>query len=123
MANPSTEGGTGVGTEVLRRFFKCWSSASNNEVLLTGAANHIYTILSVFFCERGNAAELMSMYVTSSGPLNTHIFSSQPIGAKETFVWNDKFCIAGDDILYCGSDSTSSFDVYLSYIDQQFAAP
>jgi hypothetical protein len=62
----------------------------------------------------------MSMFVVSSGPLNTHIFSSQAIGAKETFVWNDKFCIAGDDILKCGSDSASSFDVYLSYIDQQF---
>ena len=120
MANPSTEGPSGAGTEVLRRSYLEWSAAANNEVILTGPANHIYTIISVIFAERADIAELMSMFVVASGPVNIHIFSSQPIAGKSTFVWNDKFCIAGDDILKCGSDSASSFDVLCTYIDQQF---
>ena len=121
MANPSTTGPSGAGTEVLRRKYLEWSSVANNEILITGAANHIYTILSVSFAERGNASELMNMFVVASGPVNVHIFSSQPIGPYGTFVWNDKFIIAGDDILKCSTDSASSFDVWCTYIDQQFA--
>ena len=121
MANPSAEGPSGAGTEVLRRKYLEWSAAANNEVLITGAANHIYTILSITFAERaGGASELMSMFVVHSGPVNIHIFTNQEIGGYETFVWNDRFCIAGDDILKCGTNSASTFDVLCTYIDQQF---
>ena len=120
MANPSTEGPSGAGTEVLRRKYLEWSSASNNEIIITGAANHIYTILSVSFAERGNASELMNMFVVASGPVNVHIFSKQVIGAYETFVWNDKLVLMPANILKLECSAGSETDYWISYIDQDW---
>ena len=46
MANPSTTGGSGAGTEVLRRRYVA-SSGETEQILCAGEANHIMTVLNV----------------------------------------------------------------------------
>jgi len=120
MANPSTGFG-GAGTEVLRRSYL--NSMSDTEAtILTGVANHIYTILSVVFVELSNADELVHMYVdVDLGGTNISLLEEQSVGAKQTFIWNDRFVMTETDRLHALTVSAGNIDVYCSYIDQQLA--
>ena len=123
MANPSTEGGSGAGTEVLRRGYI--DGLSNTDTpILTGAANHIYTVLSVIFCERdASTTEKVHMYVDADlAGSNIYLLRHQVVGADATFIWNDRFVITETDKLYVTSVTSANFDVWISYIDQEFAA-
>ena len=116
MAIPS-----GSGTEVLKRVYV--NNLSNtDDAIITGVANHIYTILSISFCERNNAAELINMYVDYlAGGTGINILTQQALAAHETFVWNDKFVMTGTDNLYVGTQGSALVDVYCSYIDQDWS--
>ena len=120
MANPSTGFG-GAGTEVLRRGYV--DGFSNTEVtLLTGVANHIYTVLSVIFNERASADEAILMYIDADlGGTDIYLMHSQPIGASATFVWNDRFVITETDKLHLKLASAGTCDAWITYIDQQLA--
>ena len=119
MANPSTTGPSGVGTEVLRRVYL--ESANNTTTsLLTVPTDHIYTILSVIF-ENGQAAtKNFTMLVSGDGSGGVYLVRNQEIAQNDTFVFNDKFVLTENDILKITSDSTDH-DVWCSYIDQTFA--
>ena len=116
MAIPS-----GSGTEVLKRAYVNTLS-STDTAIITGVANHIYTILSVSFSEFNNADELIKMYVDyDAGGTDIYLFTHQTLNAYETFVWNDKFVMSGTDKLWVGiTGSSSLIDVYVSYIDQDW---
>ena len=95
MAIPS-----GSGTEVLKRaafhaLDDVWTP------VITGVANHIYTILNIVACEQGNASETVYMRVdiNAAGSNHISILSTQNIGAYETFTWNDKIVLTGTDKL------------------------
>lgn len=119
MANPSTTGPSGVGTEVLKRVFL--ESASNATTsLLTVAPDHIYTVLSLFF-QNGQAATVnFSMLISGDGSGGVYIVKNQPVVQNATYVLNDKIVLTEGDILKTISDSTDH-DIWCSYIDQTFA--
>ena len=123
MANPSAEGPSGAGTEVLRRK----SIHANNDawaMLIQGAANHIYTVLSITWCEQVGAAETIGLKVDINAAGSNEIgiiHTSTALPANGTYVFNDKLVIAGTDQLEAFS-SAGNVDIYCSYIDQEFAA-
>ena len=119
MANPSTTGPSGVGTEVLKRVYL--ESASNTTTsLLTVPADHIYTVLSLYF-ENGQAAtKNFSMGVSGDGSGLVYMIRNQSVAQNQTFIVNDKFVITEGDILKVISDSTDH-DIWCSYIDQTFS--
>ena len=115
MAIPSVSG-----TEVLKRAYV--NNLSNTDTaIITGVANHIYTILSVSFTERNNANELFHMYVDyDAGGTHINLLNNQTLNAYETFVWNDKFVMSGTDKLLVVTSGSALVDVYISYIDQDW---
>jgi len=122
MPNPSTEGGSGAGTEVLRRGY-VHAMTNSATPLLSGVANHIYTVLSIIFCEQGNADESMHMHIdVDSSGTSIALMYDQPIYAEQTFVWNDKLVITETDELSAQLSNAGNVDVWISYIDQEFAA-
>ena len=112
---------TGAGTEVLKRSYVNNQSNSPDNVLINGDANHIYTVLSVIFSERNNASELLNMFVViDGGSTDIHLMQAQPIGAYETFVFNDKFILTGTDELKVVTTDSALVDIYCTYIDQDW---
>ena len=115
MAIPS-----GSGTEVLKRVTK---HANNNAwfEILSGTANHIYTILSVVFCN--NTASTYGIAIRiNDGCNDIQIISdgSQKVGSYETYVWNDKIVMEGDDDLKIYNEHSDG-DWYITYIDQDWS--
>ena len=121
MANPSVIS-SGSGTEVIRRQYV--NTLSNSiGILLDGVADHIYTILSITFCEVATAAEVLYLRVNIDGgdSVFINLLSNHALPAGSTFVWSDKFCIAGTDELEAYLGTSGSVDVLTTYIDQDFS--
>ena len=116
MAIPS-----GSGTEVLKRA-SIHGLTNSYQTILTGVANHIYTILSVTFCETAGDPEKIDMRVdiSASGSNPIQLLDRSDIAARDTFVWNDKIVLTGIDQLEVQIQSAGDVDVYVSYIDQDF---
>ena len=101
---------------------------SGNQALVGGDANKIFTILSIVFNEQAGNPEKVHMYIDAgyndvagvSGQ-NIYLLNRADIGARGTFVWNDKFVVYGLDVLkaevYLGGD----VDVLVSYIEQDWS--
>ena len=119
------------GSEVLRREnieslsntttafrFDTQHPATNNSSY-TVPANHIITMLSIFICEQGNVAETFTLWVVSNSN-EMKLLQGQPLGGRETFVWNDRFTLIGGDALHIGTANAANVDVYYSYIDQSW---
>ena len=115
MAIPS-----GAGTEVLKQTMINTTDATEG-VLINGVANHIYTVLTVIWCEKANNAELCHLYVKDDGG-NTdyYIIADGALGAYQTFVFNDRLVITGTDELATIVNGTNSVDIICSYIDQDW---
>ena len=116
MAIPS-----GSGTEVLKRNVAKRTDA-NEITLLTGVANHIYTILSVVITETSGNAETIGMYLDpSAAGTNYEIIAiDTPLGGNGTFVWNDRLVMTGTDQLHFKAGGTCTIDITTSYIDQDW---
>jgi hypothetical protein len=114
MAIPS-----GSGTEVLKRVFDD-ETGTGETTLITGVANHIYTILSVIVCSRMTGSETFSLYIDyNAGGTDLYLLDVTPITAKGTFVFSDKFILTGTDKLHC-TGSATGYDVWCTYIDQDW---
>ena len=114
MANPSTTGAGGAGTEVLRRAFLNGNNATTTQIL-EGVADHIYTILSIIFVDQQDATGTISIWVNDVRLLRNYTHSG-----AETFVWNDRFVMTdGDDLDV--ANSVNEGDWWVTYIDQQVA--
>ena len=112
---------TGSGTEVLKRA-SIHALTNSAQALITGSANHIYTIISVTFSEQGGAAETISMYVEpDAGATKIRLMQDSALGSYQTFVWGDKFVISGTDILKVETGGSANVDVIVSYIDQDWS--
>ena len=127
MANPSEVNATAVGKEVIRRSY-IDGAAEAEATILTGVANHIMTIISIIIVERAaNSDAVFSLYVDADlGGSDIYLANQEPVGSRACFVWNDRFAITATDKLHIigASDAgTAAFDVWCTYIDQQFAAP
>ena len=112
MAIPS-----GSGTEVLKRATVHNLNATWNNII-TGVANHIYTTLSIVFCSQTGSTATITIAI-NDGSNDIYLLSGHSVGANETFVWNDKIVLEGDDILKV-HNSVSNGDWYVTYIDQDW---
>ena len=111
MAIPS-----GYGTEVLqRKFYDGLAAGSTN--ILTGVANHIYTILSITFQASGSSPYI-NITMSPDGSGSIKILADQPIPTGQTFVFNDKIVMVGTDIMAIYANVST--DIWLSYIDQNW---
>jgi len=112
MAIPS-----GSGTEVLKIAHA--AGVTNSEtVLITGVANHIYSILTITVCETAATAGTFDLYVDDNGGgTDYEILSDQTLAANQTFVWNDRLVLSGTDTLCIALGSAGNVDVVVSYID------
>ena len=92
---------------------------SNSEIILIdGTSGHTYTVLSITICETAGAAETFDLYVDDDdGGTDHYIYKDQDIGAKETFVHNDRIVLEGTDMLGILA-SSGDLDVVVSYLDQ-----
>ena len=114
MAIPS-----GSGTEVLKRNFTTGNS-DNWFVAINGVANHIYTVLSIVAHNTSASNdEQLNMRVVDSGANNRGLMSVQQLNRSETFIWNDKLVLVGEDELQV-YNTAGSVDWYISYIDQDW---
>ena len=112
MAIPS-----GSGTEVLKRVYGNALSNAWTDIL-TGTANHIYTIISIVACETGSAAETISFSVDIGGT-DLRIVTNQSLPSDGTFTFNDKLVLTGTDKLKV-YNTAGAVDWYVSYIDQDW---
>ena len=115
MAIPS-----GSGTEVLKRAHKRGLAASTYYTILTGAADHIYTILSLHCMEAAGTAAIIRIHLKNGSANETvPLVEAQSVGSEETFVWNDKIVLSGTDTIQIWCDSATSH-WWISYIDQDW---
>ena len=115
MAIPS-----GSGTEVLKRA-SVHANSGAYTTIITGVANHIYTVLSVVACEVAGATEQIAMRIdiSAAGSNQIFLFPNTTLAGEGTFVWNDKFVLTGTDKLEI-YNSAGNVDWYVSYIDQDW---
>ncbi len=83
MAIPS-----GSGTEVLKRA-SIHALTDSSQILIDGVANHIYTILSVIFCEQSGGAEQVYMQVDISAAGSNEIFLLEKPHVCSYYFWNN----------------------------------
>ena len=93
--------------------------AASVQALLTVAAGHTYTVLSVTICETGNVAETFQLLIDDGGGgSDTFIYFDQALAAKATFEHTSKFVMEASDHLSIQTASASNIDVCVSYLDQ-----
>ena len=124
MANPSDTGSSGVGSETLRRRYVDGSGESE-ATLCAGIANHIMTIVSIIIMENdGNGDSQFDMYIDYDlGGTNLYLLKNVALPDYKTYVWNDKIVLTDTDKLHLlghSAASTSQYDCWVSYIDQEF---
>ena len=83
-------------------------------------ALHIITILSIVFTEEGNTSEHIKLYI-NDGANDIYLLDHQAIGARGTFIWNDKFVLVGGDKLIVTLTDAGNMDVSFSFIDQDWS--
>ena len=93
--------------------------AASVQALLTVAAGHTYTVLSVTICETADAAETFQLLIDDGGGgSDTFIYFDQALAAKATFEHTSKFVMEASDHLSIQTASASNIDVCVSYLDQ-----
>ena len=113
MAIPS-----GSGTEVLK-VAKVHAMTNSTSTLITGVANHIYTIISINFTNMSGSDELIDMYILQGG-VTYMLLRKQPIPTDSTFIFNDKIVISGAGNLQANLDTSGDCDVWVSDIAQDW---
>jgi len=114
MAIPS-----GSGSEVLK-IATATVTGTGATHLITGVANHIYTILSVNVCETNNTTEVFHLYVYDNASTVYYLIRNQTLAPYKTFIYNDRVVLSGTDRLSIQFDSASDTDIVVSYIDQDW---
>ena len=108
MAIPS-----GSGTEVLKRTQVDGNSDAWTN-LITGVANHIYTVLSIV-AHNKDGSEIETLYIR----VGSVYLLQASLGGAETFIWNDKFVVSGAENLQM-YNTAGDVDWYCSFIDQDW---
>ena len=93
----------GAGTEIIRTVHFEQVNDSASQCLIFGEQHHIYTVLNIIvFASAVNASgdwvrvSLSPAYDSKAGTANEIVYLfEQGLNARETFVWNDKFCFNG----------------------------
>ena len=120
MANPSDTGPSGIGSEVLRRVqFNGLNNVTTT--LLTVGTDMIVTVLSITVSNISGTAATCNIHIAPDGSGQCTVYNGpSSLHGNSTFVWNDKIVLVETDLIKveCGSDN---HDIYMSYIEQEFA--
>ena len=112
---------SGNGSEVLKR--ASYHALSNAwQTMITGVANHIYTVLNITWAEEGGNPEGIGLRVDISAAGSNQVVlmnNGTSLPAYETFIWNDRIVLTGTDKLEVYS-TAGNVDIYVSYIDQDW---
>ena len=121
MANPSTTGPSGIGSEVLRRSHVIGTN-DGTATLITVGTDMIVTLLSLVYTNTADeSGQNLEIQVAPDGSGICYLYKGMAaIEPYETFVFSDKIVLTEGDVLKVISDS-GDFDVYFSYIEQEFA--
>ena len=94
--------------------------AASVQALLTVAAGHTYTVLSITICNTSASdAETFNLLIDDGGGgSDTYIYFTQDLAAKATFEHTSKFVIEGTDMLGFITADSADVDVVVSYLDQ-----
>jgi len=85
------------------------------------AANHIITVLNIFFCDQGNAAELIYLWLVTTDSLHINILNHAPIAAYGTYIWNEKIVLIAGDSMRIDLASSGNVDCWYTYLDQDWS--
>ena len=113
---------SGGGSEVLKNNI-IQHAGTGESTLISGEANHIYTVLSIIAFNDAASAKGLNIYIDKQNAgTNYYLMAGDPsiIGSKQTFVWNDRFVLYTTDRLHITSASGSDFEVIVSYIEQDW---
>ena len=120
--------GSSDGQEVLRRgaieaqsntwtsFKFDGTSPTTGTSTYTVPSNHIVTILSIIWCETGNAAEVFQLSVE---PI--YLLVNQALAARGTFIWSERLNLEGGEKLQTNFGSAANIDIFYSYLDQDWS--
>ena len=125
---------TGSGSEILRRgainsqaavataFKFDGTDPSTGTSSYTVPANHIITMLSIIITEYANAVKEFTLYINNGhGSLpQINFIQDRSVGARQTFIFADKFVLIGGDNLKVNANSGSVFDILYTYVDQNW---
>jgi len=112
---------TGSGSERLK-YTKIAGLTDSDQTLITGVALHIYTIVSIIWCEQSDSTDLIRLTIyDSDGTSNPcYIIMNKSMSAYSTYVFNDRFSFDGDKKLRTRTVSGANIDVICTYIDQSW---
>ena len=124
--------GSSDGQEVIRRGTMHNQSNDHTSIDFTGglptvgdetdtvAANHIITILSITWCDQGDAAELIYLFWEGDSK-HIRLLHEAPLAAYGTYIWNEKIVLIGGDQLTTHLGGTGNCDIYYTYLDQDWS--
>jgi len=117
MAIPS-----GSGTEVLKRFGDEGINGNAAAAQLTVPTDHIFTVLTIHVSETANSSELLTLYMTNGSDSNSasRFVMNVALPGYGSYVHNDRLVMHPADTLRVYTDNSSSLDVWISYIDQDW---
>ena len=123
--------GSSDGQEVLRRGGITGQSNDATSFDFTGShpslgddtdvvpANHIITVLNIIFCQTDGGEEQILMYQNTTSTI--YLLYNQVIGGYKTFIWNEKFVLIGGESLVVNMASSTTCDIWYSYLDQDWS--
>jgi hypothetical protein len=86
----------------------------------TVPALHIITLLSVTICDQNNSGGTFQMYF-HNGASSIWVLEDQAVELDGTFVFNDKMVLIGGDKIIVDASSGNNFDIWYSFIDQDWS--
>ena len=83
--------------------------------------NHIITLLNFQVCEMSGSHTTFTAALIGVGGAEIMLMTDQTLPADSTFVWNERIVLHPTDIFRINRNSGgTNFDVYYSYIDQDW---
>ena len=82
--------------------------------------NHIITLLNFQVCEMSGSHTTITALIAAGGE-NITLLTDQTLPADSTFVWNERIVLhPADKVRIVRASGGTNFDVYYSYIDQDW---
>tara|TARA_Y100000590_G_scaffold397466_1_gene479034 strand:- start:220 stop:615 length:396 start_codon:yes stop_codon:yes gene_type:complete len=96
------------------------ATGTNSGTGYTVATNHIITLLNFQVCDNSGSSTTFRFHLVSGGN-DFYLLTDQILPANSTFAWNEKIVLhPTDSVKINQTGGGTNFDVYYSYIDQDW---
>ena len=119
---------TGAGSEILRRGAIHAQAGGNTTALkwdgtsptmgtdtYTVPTNHIITLLTIVVTDQTNTTKWFNLWAN-----DISFLKQQNVSPDSTYIWNDRFVLHPADKLYIDGQTSANFDVFYTYLDQNW---